>query len=374
MELEEDKVGDRYPMGIYKKWSGLIFDDAFNLGEIHSRFQLSPAKSCILDTNLHQLIMCHTELETMLLVDIPDEEPALMLEVTADYVPKVLGDEGGIVIWQDGYHRLEFLESKDTTTREYSRWRAEKKGNRWTFYADRGLGWELFDSDDLVAGKIGVLLKNQYRDEYENLGLDRIVLCKSNKITMGNLPEGYSVFLCDSDGYTIASSKVQPMWTGVEFELPTMPYSGMLRVYDENGILLSSLGATDMYGGDVYLYGTDLRVLWKDKELSLTGETYLGTMYDGVIQVQMELYNPSKNKKAENISMGILKHLKEFGYEWADLCHDDGLDHPQGDYMQRLDMDSLLPDGKVKFWMKVERKQEYFGIKPIHFILDITHV
>lgn len=96
LELEEDKVGDRYPMGIYKKWSGLIFDDAFNLGEIHSRFQLSPAKSCILDTNLHQLIMCHTELETMLLVDIPDEEPALMLEVTADYVPKVLGDEGGL--------------------------------------------------------------------------------------------------------------------------------------------------------------------------------------------------------------------------------------------------------------------------------------
>lgn len=374
LELEEDKVGDRNLMGIYKKWSGLIFDDAFLSGEIHSRYQLSPTTACTLDTGLQQLIMSHTEPETMLLFDAPKDEPTLLLEVTADYVPIAYGDEGGIVIWQDGYHRLEFLESKDTTTREYSRWRAEKKGNRWIFYADRGLGWELFDSADLSAEKIGVLLKNPQRDEYEKLRLDRLVLCKSNKITMGNLPEGYSVFLCDSDGYAIASSKVEPTWTGAHLELPTMPFSGILRVYDENGVLLSSLGAMDMYGGDLYLYGTDLRVLWKDKELSLSGETYLGTMYDNTIQVQMELYNPSKNKKAEQISMGILKYLEEFGYEWADLSHDDGSDHPQGDYMQRLPMGTLPPDGKMKFWMRIERKNEHFGIKPLHFILDITHI
>ncbi|MBE0343816.1 cell adhesion protein, partial [Paenibacillus sp. 28ISP30-2] len=41
MELEEDKVGDRNLMGIYKKWSGLIFDDAFQSGGIHSRSHLS---------------------------------------------------------------------------------------------------------------------------------------------------------------------------------------------------------------------------------------------------------------------------------------------------------------------------------------------
>ncbi|MFC7561300.1 hypothetical protein ACFQY3_23745 [Paenibacillus farraposensis] len=159
LELEEDKVGDRNLMGIYKKWSGLIFDDTFQSGEIHSRYQISPTTACTLNTGLQQLIMSHTEQETMLLFDAPKDEPTLLLEVTADYVPIAYGDEGGIVIWQDGYHRLEFLESRDTTTREYSRWRAEKKGNQWTFYANRGLGWELFDSADLVAEKIGILLK-----------------------------------------------------------------------------------------------------------------------------------------------------------------------------------------------------------------------
>lgn len=361
-------------MGIYKKWSGLIFDDKFDGGSIHSRYGLSPTNSCTLDTGLNQLVMSHTDLETMVLFDVPTDEPTLMFEVTADYVPTASGDEGGILIWKDGYHRLEFLESKDTTVNEYSRWRAYKNGNKWTFYANRGYGWELFDSAPLVAEKMGVVLKNPQATDYVDLKLDRLVLCKSSKVIVGNLPQGFTVYLCDPSGNMVNSATVEPNWTGVELELPSLPYNGIIRVYDENGILLSSLGAFDIYGGDVYLYGTDLRVLWNGVELSLTGDTYLGTMYDNAIVVQMELYNPSNNKTATNISMGILKYLEEFGYEWADLCHDDGTDNPDGVYSQVLDMGDLAPLATKKFWMKVERKAEHFGFKPLHFILDITHL
>ncbi|WP_018884232.1 hypothetical protein [Paenibacillus massiliensis] len=372
LELEEDEVGET--MGIYKKWSGLIFDDKFDGASIDSRYDLSPADAFTLDTGLNRLMMSHTELESMVLFDVPEDEPTLMFEVTADYIPTVLGDEGGIVIWQDGYHRLEFLESRDTTTREYSRWRAHKHNNTWTFYANRGEGWELFDSANIAAHKMGVVLKNPDSQGFVTLNLDRYVVCKSSKVTIGNLPEGYSVYLCDSDGNSVASATVQPLWTGVELELPVLPYTGILRVYDERGVLLSSLGAFDIYGGDTYLYGTDLRVLWKGVELNLTKETYLGTMYDDLIQVQMELHNPSNHKTANNVTMGILKYLEEFGYEWADICHDDGMDSPVGDYAKTaLDMGSLEPLGSKKFWMKVERSSEHFGIKPIHFILDITH-
>jgi hypothetical protein len=361
-------------LGIYKKWSGLLFDDKFDGGGIDSRYGLSPADSCNLDTTSNQLIMSHTDLETMVTFEVPVGEPTLMFEVTADYVPTELGDEGGIVIWQDGYHRLEFLESRDTTIQEYSKWRAYKKGNKWTFYANRGKGWELFDSANIEAFRMGVVLKNQLEVGFNDLNLDRYVLCKDSKVTIGNLPEGYSAYLCDANGYTVSSATVQPLWTGVEFELPTLPFNGILRVYDDRGILLSSLGSFDIYGGDTYLYGTDLRVLWKGVELSLTEETYLGALYNNVIQVQMELQNPSSNKSADAISMGILKYLESFGYEWADICHDDGTDKPVGDYSQRLDMGDLAPLESKKFWMKVERKSEYFGIKPIHFILDITHL
>nr|WP_151734248.1 cell adhesion protein [Paenibacillus tengchongensis] len=372
MELEEDKVGEN--VGIYKKWSGLIFDDKFDGGSPDSRYTLSPADACRLDTGLSQLSVSHTAPESMVLFDVPENEPSLAFEVTADYVPTAPGDEGGIVIWEDGYHRLEFLESKDTALREYSKWRACKKNNTWTFYANRGEGWELFDSAAIAGRKMGVVLKNENSQEFVKLNLDRYVLCRSTRITVGNLPEGYTVYLCDPEGNSVASATAAPLWTGVELELPALPYTGILRVYDEQGVLLSSLGSFDLYGGDTYLYGTDLRVLWNDAELSLTQETYLGTMYDNKIEIPMKLYNPNTHKAARNISMGILKYLEEFGYEWADICHDNGLNQPDRIYEQRLDMGSLDPLGSRTFWMKVERKSQHFGIKPIHFILDITHI
>lgn len=372
LELEKDKVGEK--MGLYKKSSGLIFDDDFNGEGLHSRYDLSPLGAPVLDKNVSQLVIPHTDAETMVLFDVAENEHSLMFEVTADYVPAEIGDEGGILIWRDGYHRLEFLESKDSTNREYRRWRAGKNGNTWTFYADRGSGWELFDSADIDANKIGVVLKNPERPNYEKLKLQRWVLCRSNKITIGNLPPGYSAFLCDVNGYAVASANVEPSWTGVELELPALPFHGMLKVYDEHGILLSSLGAMDIYGGDLYCYGTDLRVLWKGEELHITDETFLGTMYDNVIEIQMELFNPSAHKTAHDISMSILQYFQEFGYEWADLCHDDGQGNPSGNYAKRLGMGDLDPLSKMKFWMKIERKSEHFGIKPIHFILDITHL
>lgn len=360
-------------MGLYKKSSGLIFDDRFDQGMIHSRYELSPTSVPFLDSSLKQLVLPHTESETMVIFDISEMEQSLAFEVLADYIPTEQGDEGGIVVWQDGYHLLEFLESYHSTSREYCKWRAITKGNKWTFYADRGSGWELIDGANLDARKLGIILKNPQRPGYDTLNVDRLILCRSTKISVGNLPEGYMVYLCNEKGDSISSAVVQPHWTGVELELPTLPYHGILKVYDQKGELLSTLGSLDIYGGDVYLYGTDLRVIWKGAELSLTQETYLGTMYDNTIEVQMELYNPSVNKVAQHISMGILKYLEKFGYEWADICHDNGMDQPVGDYAQRLEMGDLEPLGDKKFWMRVERKSELLSIEPIHFILDITH-
>lgn len=371
LELEEDKVGEK--MGIYRKSSGLLFDDKFDSGNIHSRYTLSPSNACVLDTTLGQLVMSHTDGDTSVLFDVPSNEQTLMLEVTADYVPAEQMDEGGILIWQDGYRKLEFLESRDTTTQEYSRWRALKKGNRWTFYADRGNGWELFDSAVLVAEKMGVILKNPDSNGFVPLKIDRIVLCRGSKITVGNLPSGYSVYLCDTSGNSVASATVEPNWTGVEIELPTIPYYGIIRVYDEQGTLLSSLGAFDIYGGDVFLFGTELKVFWKGKELNVDKDTYLGTMYDDQILVQMELFNPSPQKPANTITLGILQYLDYYGYTWVDLCHDDGADNPVGDFAKLIDMGRLEPLESRKFWMKVQRLEEHFDIKPMHFILDINH-
>ncbi|OBR67753.1 cell adhesion protein [Paenibacillus oryzae] len=361
-------------MGLYKNSSGLLFDDGFDSGSIHARYVLSPANTGDLDAGKGQFVLQHTEDDNLILFDIPDNEFSLLFEVTADYVPTEYGDEGGIVVWKDGESRIEFLESMDTATREYSKWRALRRGNRWTFFADRGSGWELFDTASMVASKLGVALKGRAINGYDSMRIDKMVLCRSDKLSVGNLPEGYTVYLCDPGGHAIASSTVEKNWTGVELNVPEMPYHGILRVYDVAGNLVSSLGAFDLYGGDSYLYGTELKVQWKGKELNVTGDTHLGTMYDNQIMIQMELINPSADKPARQIRMGILQHLDEFGYEWVDLCHDDGLDAPLDHVSPLLEFQEVPPLGSVKFWMKVERKFDHFGIKPISFILDINHV
>lgn len=371
LELEENKVGER--MGLYRKVSGLIFDDTFNSESINSRYTLSPSELFSLDREKGQVIIPHANSDATLLFNMPDEV-SLLMEVTADYIPTEEEDEGGILIWKDSTHKLEFLESKDTTTEEYSRWRALKKGNRWTFYANRGHGWELFDSAIMTADKMGVVLKHPASEGFVPIGLDRLVLCTDTKITVGNLPPGYTVFLCNPDGNSIASATVQPNWTGIELELPTMPYNGIIRAYDTEGNLLSSLGPFDMYGGDSFFYGTELQVLWKGKELNTQSDTYLGTMYDNQILVQMEILNPSEEKPAMDISLGILQYKEVFGYEWVQLCHDDGNGHPILEFSTNINLGRLEPLGNTKFWMKIEREFDYFDIKPMNFILDINHV
>ncbi|CCF14391.1 hypothetical protein BLGI_2317 [Brevibacillus laterosporus GI-9] len=359
-------------LGIYKKSSGLIFDDTFRSEGIHSRYEISPSNSCYLDEGVGRLTIPHTAIETSILFDIPKEENTLLIEVTADYVPTESGDQGGILVWQDGCHRLEFLESPDTTTKEFSKWRALKKGNRWTFYADKGNGWELFDSEILVAEKLGIVLKNAHAAKYVPMDVNRLVLCKSGNITIGNLPADYTVYLCDPDGNSIASAKVESGWTGVEIGLPSIPYRGTIKVFDSDGNLLSSLEDFDIYGGDSFLYGSDLRVLWKGTELNVKGETYLGTMYDDQILVQLELLNPSEEVPADDCTLGILQYKDKFGYQWVDLCNDDD-GSPTLDFKIKLNMGRLDPLRSKKFWMKVGRKSEHFDIKPMNFLLDVTH-
>jgi len=409
VELEENKVGES--MGLYRKQSGLIFDDTF--AELNARWQLSPSSAVYLDVQypnsptpvdvtpatptpsdptpqeptpatptpvtpamptpvVSQLVLAHSDQDTMVLFDLPQNEHELLLQVTADYVPTKAGDEGGIIIWKDGYFKLEFLESLDTTTREYSQWRAHKIGTRWEFSADRGSGYELFDSAFLDATKAGVILKNPYEDGYEPLRLDRVILCRGTKVSVGNLGPGYTVYLCDENGYEVRSLVVPPEHSGVEFELPTIPFTGMIRVFDVGNVFLSSIGPTVMYGGDIFLLGTDLEVWWNGKELSVDGSTYLGTMYDNQILVQMEVRNPTTATYAKDIKVSVLQYLNEFGYEWVDVAPDVG--GVPGEFADQINIGDLAPQEVKYIWVKVTRLEPRFQLDPADFVLDITHL
>ncbi|WP_241254544.1 cell adhesion protein [Brevibacillus sp. SYP-B805] len=294
------------------------------------------------------------------------------MQVTADYIPAKAGDEGGIIVWKDGYFKLEFLESLDTTTKEYSQWRAHKIGSRWEFSADRGSGYELFDAAFLDATKAGIILKNPYEDGYEPLRLDRVILCRGKKVSVGNLGPGYTVYLCDENGYEVKSLVVPPEHSGVEFELPTIPFTGMIRVFGVGNAFLSSIGPTVMYGGDVFVLGTDLEVWWNGKELRIDSSTYLGTMYDNQILVQMEVRNPTTATYAQDIKVSVMQYLNEFGYEWVDVAPDVG--GLPGEFADTINIGDLAPQEGKYIWVKVTRLEPIFQLDPADFILDITHL
>jgi hypothetical protein len=367
LELEKNKVGDG-SVGLYKTVSGFIFDDFFASFD-YSRW--TPSPSTAITYTEGNLALHHSDIETTVLFDLPTAERSLLIEVTADYIPTLEGDEGGIVVMATSEDRLEFVESLHTTTAEYSRWRAKKHNDTWSFYADRGYGWEMFDYTTFIASKAGIILKNN-DPSFIDLNLRRILFCKGDTVKVGNLATGYTAYLCDTEGYTVAESTVQPGYTGVDLTLPTIPYDGILKVFDVDGEQLAEFPTSNIYGGDVFLFGTDLEVWWNGEELATDTPTWLGAMYNGVIEVKMELKNPTTNTWADQISLGIKQYMDKFGYQWADVALD--IDGEAGEYSDRIELGALAPDESKFFWVKVVRDGNYFGIEPTFFNLDINHV
>ncbi|MBJ8206145.1 hypothetical protein JDS91_33890, partial [Bacillus cereus] len=78
----------------------------------------------------------------------------------------------------------------------------------------------------------------------------------------------------------------------------------------------------EMYGGDLFLKGTNLKVKWKDQELSETKATHLGALKSDIIEQKLTVLNDTSGNVAENIEIQIAVYKKEFGWEWCDLATD----------------------------------------------------
>lgn len=372
-------------MSIYRVQSGLIFDDNFETFD--SRWVVSPSDSCYFNESDKTLTLNHnnTDRSTNALFPIPQDEDELLIQVHSDYTPKYLGDEGGIVIWKNALEKVEFLESEDTSQiGEYNKWRAVKRQNLWTFFAEKGNAWELFDSTVCVNPTMaGVVLKGVPRTGYVPLIVDRVVLCRGTSISVGNLSSHSKVELVDVDGSVVKQQDVPDGFSGIEIELPSIPFRGKLKVYeaadnDNHSLVDEQDKLVDMYGGDVFLKGTDLKVIWKGKELNEVSPTNLGSMKDDEIEQQMTVLNDSTENIAENVEISIAVYDEEFGWEWCSLAEDDG--GVPGQYENNKIVLGTLSAGESKnFWVKVSKqplpndngfKQR---MRPTHFFLEIRN-
>jgi hypothetical protein len=365
-------------MGIFKIESGLIFDDRFDY--LDSRWQISPSGYVSVQNN--QLVLQHSDSYdgTKVLFDLPQNEEKLLLQVEADYTPSEIGDEGGILIWNNALNKLEFLESVEVNrSDEYSIWQARKRGQLWSFYAQRSGSWELFDSAALINPPMaGVVLKGYPNNNFKPLIISRAILCKGSSITVGNVNSGYRVELLDENDVVVSSQIIPEYFAGTEIELPSIPFTGRLRIYDKptpsypTGRLLSEqLNPVVFYGGDVYLHGTDLQIIWNGQELNTDGVTHLGTMQNNIILTKMTVRNVTTGNIAENIEVAIRQYKDEFGWEWVDIANDEN--GSPGTWANVIQLGTLHPGEEIDFWVKVEKNYAHWSTKPTHFIFDVNH-
>lgn len=364
-------------MSIFKIESGLIFDDQFE--NLNPRWQQTPYESITVQNK--QMVLNHSNVETRALFELPSENE-LVFQVNADYFPVEYGDEGGIVVWQSALNKLEFLESKAVSNNsEYSVWRAVKKSNLWSFYAQRNGNWDLIDSAVMVdPSYMGITLKGIPDPKFKPLNARRAILCKNTYITVGNIDSGYRVELVNNSGTTVTSQIVPDSFSGIQIELPSIPFNGRIKIYDAptvgfpNGVVISEQPqVVDLYGGDIFLNGTDLQIIWNGEELDTNGVTNLGKMRDNMIETKMEVYNASPNGKiAESIEVAIKQYHSEFGWQWVDVATD--VSESPGTYQDSVNLGNLMPGEAVSFWVKVQRNTSDWSTKPTHFIFDISHL
>lgn len=371
-------------MSIYRIEEGVIFDDNFDT--LNSRWVVSPSNSYEHSATDKQLTLNHnnTDRSTNALFELPQGEDDLLLQIQADYTPTMLGDEGGLVVWKNSLEKVEFLESEDSTQAgTYSVWRAIKKQNLWTFFAERNNAWELFDSTICIDPTMaGVVLKNKPMVDYVPLIIDRAILCKGSAIKIGNINSDYIVKLLDETGNVVNEQVVPTGFSGVEMELPSIPFNGQLEIYDKNleGDYIK-VDSTDkvvtMYGGDLFLRGTELSVFWDGVELNDMTPTHLGALKYDSLEEKMTLVNPSTGNVAENITIKVAMYSDEFGWEWADLAND--VDGVAGEYLgKKINMGTLFALEERDFWVRITRGGEVTNenkssMRPTVFMLEVTN-
>lgn len=359
---------------IYRVESGLIFDDGFDT--LDSRWSVSPStQSTVYNETERSLTLKHSDKGyTTALFELPQGEDELLFEVHANYVPHTVGDEGGLLIWKSAMEKLEFFESLDTTLEgEYSYWRVVKRNNLWSFFAYKGGSWELFDSAVIVDTVLaGIALSGEPKEGFESLGIRRAFLCRGKHVTVGNVSSGYKLQLLDANDVVINEQVVPEHHAGANMELPWIPYTGKIRVIDvkAGNIVKATTTVTDIYGGDVFMAGTDLTVFWDGMELDQLNPNRLGALKNNNLLEKMTLANTTSGDVAENIELKIAVFRDSWGWEWVDVAQDNKGE--PGEFSDAIKLGDLQAGQTVDFWVHITRGEQ-FSTAPVYFLLDIRN-
>lgn len=351
-------------MSVYRAMIGLIFEDNFD--SLEDRWVSSPSNLVSIDNNALKLEHNPTDRDTNCLFDLPNEEN-LLIQVVADYTPTEVGDMGGISIWKNALEKVEFLESSDTTTENtYSTWRALKRQNLWSFFADSGGAWELFDSTICIDPvRAGVLLKGIPRDGYKPLIVNRLTVCRGDSILISNVNGGDKIELV-GEGTSIEVI-VDENNSGTFIRLPVIPFIGKINIYTkEDGewkFADSMAEEVPIYGGDVFVKGAEISVSWDGKLLNELTPTNLGSLKLGKVEHKMTVINDTVGSTATNVRIKIAAYLDEYGWRWCDLATDN--DGTPNEYMDiEIAIGDIPSKGTKDFWLRVAKVDDMVSHMP----------
>lgn len=354
-------------MSLFKRIDGRVRDDVFT-NTIPSGYIVSPLNRFSLTGTALELQ--HDNLDDVLvLVDITG---ACAVEVTADYTPTEVNDNGGLILFNNATQTSEFLERVDAATAQtVSRWRTKStNGKDWDFYADSGNGFNFIDSAlEFTPKKAGVVLKKGTGAGFVPLSLKRITITTGDTLLVGNVTDGQTVELLDDKNAVVASSVVVNGLASLM--MPRLLVTGKLRV-KSGSTVVEELSGT-FAGGDRYDGGASLKIV-KDattkEELSVTDLSDLGLMVNGVLQKKLYLYNPSSTA-ALSVNVSIAAYTTAFGYQWADVAKDaSGSADTYGDV---INYPSVAAGATVAFWIRVVQGSDYSGLDPLKFNIELQH-
>lgn len=372
-------------MGVHKVIEGLIFDEEFETLDTGRWNAITPSNAVTSIRGDGQLNIKKSGngRSTNVMTEIPSGDNILM-QVYADYYPTTDGEGAGIVIWKNAMEKVEFVETADTDRVEtYTVWRAVKRGNLWVFYAQQEDGsWELFDSTVCIEPSLmGVTLRDNLAEDSKDLNVNKIIMCRGTHIQVVNLVGGNAVKLVNDNGEVVRESVVSDNHSGVAVELPSIPFKGTIEIYDTlDGNLISKTETekdeyVEMYGGDVYAKGADLKIKWRDRWLDEFNPTHLASLKNGVLELDMTLYNTHEYDIAEDTTIRVAQYLDHFGWKWVDIS----LTGREDDYMDELYIGQLDPLSSRRFYVKImigdRTDKEYLAqmMSPTNFYLEVVN-
>lgn len=349
-------------MGLYRWQDGLIFED--NFVAMNDRWTFSPGDKCVIENE--KLRLSHSINETTALFDLPNS-PNLLIEVGADYVPTVEGDEGGIVIWKSAITRLDFLESVHTTTGEYAIWRAKKEGNEWFFYAKKNGQWEFIDNAPMVGVKAGVVLKG-YGSNFVDMQVNRVIVCESDSFKILNIDERFRVDIYDEQNNLKDSYAVEANRNWVEIFLEDIPFTGYIKLF-KDGELIDETELIMIYGGDIFTYSSDLDIVWNGAQLTRYSSNYLGKLRENELAVKMSVVN-NTDIEVLGVTLVVKQYKQDVGYTFVDIALD--ISGEPGEFGDSVLIGDLSPGASRDFWIKIVRTDfDLFNIDPLKFKIDV---